>query len=354
MKPSSRAFVALWAANTILCVAAGYSVGARSRATPCRASRAVTQPAAPARAAAVASSTPSHAAPSSDALPPLVEGATLWTEPAPSRPTARRRGTLARPETGDPIPSVAPRTGARLQATRWLGRAPHVPLVAIDGERSLEYVGEQSCLPWSLRGARWRSVDAWGQFAGRATTAGGEGYAVTNCYELDLALTEGTAGSGLYVNEDSPWTPPPSARFEPTAEQQTALQRMLAQYDALHVRRFTVDGDAQRDDRRVMYFRTRDANGEDRSFAVIGGRSLLIARLEAREWRLVFQQRSSAHAGPSAFSLVAVFDMDRDGTPEVVVHHDEFDGGWDDVIYRSDDHGASWGESYQSVGGSTA
>jgi hypothetical protein len=215
-------------------------------------------------------------------------------------------------------------------------------------------VGENSCYRWSSRGARWRSVDAWGQFAGRATTVGGEGYDVTNCYELDLAITEGTAGTGLYVSEDSPWTPAPSPRVEPTSAQTAALQQMLARYDALHARRFDVDGSPQRDERRVMYWGANDGNGQPRTFAVVGGRSLVIARLEGAEWRIVFQQRSSIHAGPAAFSLIAVFDMDRDGTPEIVVHHDETDGGWNDQVFSSDDFGASWVANHSSVGGSTA
>ena len=355
MNASSRALVALWAANTVLCVAAGYAIGSRTapRTTPCCASRSRSAQAPTARA-------PSAVAPASAAQPAaapstttLVEGASPWTEPAPSQPNARWQGTLERPTTGDPIPSEGMRARAGMPTTRWLGRAPHVPLAAWEG-RALEYVGDNSCLLWSFRGARWRSVDAWGQFAGRATTVGGEGYDVTRCYELDLAITEGSAGAGIYVNADSPWTPPATARFEPTSTQQAQLQQLLARYDALHAERFNVDGARQRDDRRVMYFSANDGNGQPRRFAVVGGRSLSIARLDGAEWRFVHQQRSSVHAGPAAFALVAVFDMDRDGTPEIIVHHNEFDGGWEDEVFRSDDHGASWAPTHASVGGSTA
>lgn len=362
MKPSTRAFVALWAANAVLCVSAGYVVGsrARSHASPCSASRVTTSrtvtatptaAATPTTAAPTPSTPSTRSTPTTPSAPSILEGATPWSEPSRSGP--HRRANDDRFETGD---RITRRGAARepLQHTRWLGRAPHVPLVASTEERTLDYVGENSCIPWATRGARWRSVDAWGQFAGRATTTGRDGYAVTNCYELELSITEGTAGTGLYVNEDSPWTPPTSAQFVPSAEQRSALDRMLSQYDSLQVRRFTIDGVAQRDERRVMFFHAHDANGYDRPYAVIGGRSLLIARFDDGAWLLVYQQHSTIHAGPSAFALVAVFDMDRDGTPEIIVHHDEFDGGWVDAIYRSDDHGSSWSSSFESVGGSTA
>jgi hypothetical protein len=124
MLPTSRAFVALWAANTIVCVAAGYALAsrttARTHSTPCSASRAArpVAPVAPAAPAATAE------------MPPLLEGPSPWTEPAPSQPNARRHGTLERPTTGDPIPPASTDAHAALRGARWLGRAPHVPLTA--------------------------------------------------------------------------------------------------------------------------------------------------------------------------------------------------------------------------------
>jgi hypothetical protein len=77
--------------------------------------------------------------------------------------------------------------------------------------------GDRCCAPWARTGARWRAVDASGQIAGEVRIAGGEGYDVTQCYELEFAATSGSLGVGLFVEASSGWRPPPPATWTPAA-----------------------------------------------------------------------------------------------------------------------------------------
>jgi hypothetical protein len=355
MKPNTALFVALWAANLAVGAGAGIALTHRRQAA--------SAPAADRPAPCAARSPAAVHAPASavdhPALPPLVEGASSWTEPRASSPAnARRVGTPTHPTTGDPIPTqpISNASCVSARRTRFLGREPHVPLAAFDGE-SIQWVSSDCCPSWSVRGARWRAIDEWGQVVGHAATNGGEGYDVTRCYELSLERVDGRVGTGLYASEDGPWQPVASPRALPTERQREGYQRLLARFDGLFLHPQPMASIEGRPVRTTMFFHGTDPAGGSSTFAVSGGRWLTIARLtdvDRGEWKLVHLRSSGPAAGPNAFAIVAVFDLDHDGTPEVIIHTSENDGGWDDTILRSDDHGIRWQIDATSVGGSTA
>lgn len=142
--------------------------------------------------------------------------------PEPSRPFVN---------TGDPLPE-RPVEDARCPAgVRWIATDPHDPFFVV-GEDGVTEAGQPCCAPWSRPGSTWLTVGRYGEIAGKATLSGGEGYDVTQCYELSFDVTEGSPGVGLYVSEG--WRPPTtSVRWEPTEPQRQALARFIVDAEKL-------------------------------------------------------------------------------------------------------------------------
>jgi hypothetical protein len=213
---------------------------------------------------------PSHSTPRAFARATLVVGASTWSEPTEpsSSHTPTRQGTILAPETGDPLPDrvAGPRSCDVRNGARFLGRSPHVPL-AVVRHRSLASVPRECYARWSMRGARWRALDAWGQVVGVAETVGGEGYAITGAYELELAVRSGSAGTGLYVGELDPWQPAPSAEWTPPQQAREAYQRLLAQSDAMFSAPVQSEPTNGLHARTTMFFFGRDTAGKPRYFA---------------------------------------------------------------------------------------
>lgn len=305
---------------------------------------------------------------------------------APSRPAAAvasaeadpcdwesggQRGLPRCPNTGDPVPDP-PVTDAACRdqgpgATRWLAMAPHTPLAITDRADGIWSAGQPCCAPWARRGARYRSLDAFGQVAGVVAVAGGEGYDVTACFELSLERLSGRDAGLVYASEDGDWLASPSAEWRPEAGDVSTHERFVGAVMQVAV----VDPDATRHfDRdeplpplaeRTIFFRTEGAgpDGEGTStdhYAVSGGRLLLVAwRSPDGRWVLVHMENdlTNVEHGPVlAYRPVAVFDMDRDGLPEIVFHWDE-GPGWGQVVLRSEQRGGPWRVVAESVGGAT-
>jgi hypothetical protein len=83
----------------------------------------------------------------------------------------------------------------------------------------------------------------------------------------------------------------------------------------------------------------------------VGGRVLIIARLDGKAWKLSFMDSSIALAGGDGVRPLAAFDVDGDAIPELIYHWNAGDS-WADVVLRLDYQG--WGQLAESIGGSTA
>ena len=104
-------------------------------------------------------------------------------------------------QTGDSLPKkpVADAQCHDGKGVRWLAHEPITPL-AIVRKGSIVEAGQHCCAPWARKGSHWFSIDSMGQIAGTFEVAGGEGYDVTQCYELSMKALQGNVGAGLYVN----------------------------------------------------------------------------------------------------------------------------------------------------------
>jgi hypothetical protein len=286
----------------------------------------------------------------------------LWLAARGARAERTSRPAI---NTGDALPRTAVSErrcrDRKAGTTRWLGSNPHVPFF-VSVEDDIEPAGNACCAPWAVRGSRWRAIGRYGEVTGVARVSGGEGYDVTQCYELDLAMVSGVPGVGLFASEKGNWKPPAqSARWEPTQDELDGLEHMVGVLEALFEKpRWESERESKAPNpsglrERMLPFATgpgaeRGERGE--RFVAIGGRALIVARLDDKEgWRLSHVDLSFAMDGVESIFPLAAFDVDGDGVPELIFHWNAGED-WADVILRFDGHG--WAPMAESVGGSTA
>jgi hypothetical protein len=269
-------------------------------------------------------------------------------------------------ETGDPLPAKLPKNPACKDkgATRWLAHDPINPL-ALVGKKGIASADIECCASFSKLGSQWHAIDAYGQIAGTIEIDGGEGYDVSQCWELSTKVRSGNEGVGLYVDLD--WKPGKSARWVPSVERKARLATTVGTLESAMVPTsdWPCDGGepALAFDARALFFTTK-ADADDKAvshWAVVGGSILVIARLEdegkkTERWIAHHVNNDSASTcSKRVHRPLAVVDMDGDGQPEVIVHDDYGDSYGESVLgIRGFAGWAKWDEIASSVGGSTA
>lgn len=253
-----------------------------------------------------------------------------------------------------------PRRGARASApaSYFVAGNPHVPLAVVtDGKiADVPRTKAQPCgakRRWATIGSAWRAIDTWGQEAGTFTVSAKDDYDVTGCAELSFAPKLPHDGRYVFVSADSAWRPSPSVAWHPTAAQWTQL-RALGERQ-VHVRGkaspFSQCRELATD---ALAFRVSRAGGAVDPYAVWGGRgAYVVARQERGAWSVVKTYRTKATSGfEECFRPVAVFDMNGDGKPEIVMRSSGGDG-WQDFVLEESESG-TWHDAAISRGGSTA
>ena len=241
---------------------------------------------------------------------------------------------------------VPPRAGE----LRFVDSNPHVAFFARDPDRGLVQPAN-ACLDWGVIGSRWWSLDAWGQVVGEFELRGGDGYPVTNCYELDFQAIAGELGTGLLVT--GPYRAPEPARWQPDANQLARLEARVASLDAV----FAAADPARPLAERTLAYRRGGMwtdDGGSASWIAVGGRWLGLFSWESSgDWQLRYLDASLAtdeFLPPDAQQPLAAFDLDGDADPELIVHQDQ-GPSWNDVLLRPD-----WSRAelvFESPGGAT-
>jgi hypothetical protein len=256
--------------------------------------------------------------------------------------------------TGDPLPKkpVVSKQCHDKGAVRLIGSEPSTPFATIK-KGKLESAGEACCAQWARRGAKYKTLDPYGQTVGDAEIDGGEGYDVTQCYELSFSVKKGKPGVGLYIDPD--FVAPKSAVWLPSDVEKSSLMKVVASLEHAMVPSASYPCDATAKalpfGERVLYFHADGAR-----WAVAGGPLLTIARMQDDgRWIVVDTQGSTNTCMQRAYQPRAVFDINGDGRPEIFFHSD-FGDCFGDVAFGLDGLPgvAKWVEVAAAVHGSTA
>lgn len=261
--------------------------------------------------------------------------------------------------TGDPLPAkpVVDEQCHDKGAVRVIGSEPSTPF-AVVRKGVVRSAGEACCAQWARKDARFATVDAYGQIVGEAEIKGGEGYDVSQCYELSFTTKKGKPGVGLYL--DGGYKPPKSAAWTPSAAESTALAKLVASLESAMVPKAAYECGSVKAlplAERALHFSSKEPGKAPVRWAVVGGALLVVARLQDDgRWvaRTVLATESDT-CRPRAYRPRAVFDVTGDGRPEIFVHED-FGDAFGDVALGLDPSGTEgrWIEVATAVYGSTA
>ena len=256
-----------------------------------------------------------------------------WLERVPD--TRNEEPAWTGPDTGDPLP-VEAGTAPAPNLVRLMASDPHVPLAEVFLSE-LRPPSDGACARWAGKAHRWHALDAWGQPVGTLRSTGAEGYDASGCFEMNVAVVRGTAGTGLLASEG--YRAPAKAQLQPTDEQRRSFDAFVDEID---------DVWPSTTKRSPVFFRGAD----DVLTAVVGGRVLVVAAYVDDAWvlRALENQLALGALGPQPYRPIAVFDLDGDGTAEIVFRADE-GPWWNDVVLQS--AGDVWVRAVESVGGGT-
>lgn len=261
-------------------------------------------------------------------------------------------------QTGDPLPKkpVVSKKCHDKGAVRIIGSEPSTPFATVKGAK-IDSAGEACCAQWARKGTKWSTVDSYGQVVGEATLTGGEGYDVTQCYELSFSTKKGKPGVGLYI--DGPYTAPKSAVWTPSDIERASLAKLVTSLEAGMVPNAPYPCDGSKAlplGERTLFFHIKDDTKAKR-FAIVGGPLMILARLQD-DGRWVARDVDAFGSNtcmPRAYQPRAVFDLNGDGKPEIVMHQDVGDS-FGDYALGLEEVGMEgrWVEVAVAIHGSTA
>ncbi len=263
-------------------------------------------------------------------------GADAYAKPHKKKRIALSAATtapaLALPTTADAPP---PEVMKRPRASYWLAADPHVPLAKVEG-KAIHSVGTRgkdcgSASRWASPGSRWHAVDAYGQTTGVFQVERAEAFDVTQCNEVSFSAKSGKAGAGLFFSDDSGYTPGTSAAYTPTVLEKRNFEHFLGAMESTWVNQKPL-GKMVPIGKRTLFFQydLKDPSMEGRvdgagkpierpkRWAVAGGPILTVAYQGAGgHWKAASVKTPLGLA--DSYTPIAVFDMNGDGVPEIVV-----------------------------------
>jgi hypothetical protein len=253
------------------------------------------------------------------------------------------------------------------KASYWLAADPHVPLATVEG-KAIHSVGKRgkecgAASRWALPKSRWNAVDAWGRTTGVFEVAGSETFDLTGCNEVSFAPRSGKPGVGLFVSADSPYTPGESASYTPSNLEKKRFEHFLGTMEGSWVNQRPL-GKLVPWGKRTAFFQVTlpknptlegrvDGAGkpieQPKHWAVAGGPILVVAYLGQKgQWKAASVKAPLGLA--DSYTPIAVFDMNGDGLPEIVVR--VTDGpSFADKVLSLDPATMSWEAAAESPGG---
>lgn len=283
--------------------------------------------------------------------------------------------------TAHPTAKVAKAHAARkVKPSYFLASDPHVPLAIVDGEKFVDVQGrKKGCgapRRWAKPKSRWNAIGEWGQILTKYAIAGSELYDVTGCREVTFAPAttnekeskNAKASSAapdpgtILVSDDSGYVPPKSAEWTPSESEKKRFEKLLGTIEGEFVDGKPV-GDELPAASRIKFFETPELastsyeEGKDsaiaklpRRWAVAGGPVLVVAYLGAKgHWKVANVKRPLGMK--DSYKPIAVFDMNGDGTPEIVYRSSDGPSFFDSVLRLQGT--TEWIDAATSPGGAT-
>lgn len=279
--------------------------------------------------------------------------------PEPSQ-VATAAVRAAAPDPPSPPPAAAETCKVdSARAVRWLGSKAHTPLAIVDD--AISPAPKACCVPWRDKARVWTTVDAHGRPVGKARIEDDSYYDVTDCHEPVFEQIEGDPGVGLYAAADGGYRAPPPRPWTPGKAELAALETFAEALDALvgieppQEPELEVTPLGAVVDRAVFF---RSATGERKGgYVAVGGLYLFIASTDGDgRWRLEHVEQSEfrfASSGMQVYRVLAAFDMDGNGDPEVIVHETTGGGeGFRDMILTNEG-GPGWRLVLYGIGGAS-
>jgi hypothetical protein len=235
----------------------------------------------------------------------------------------------------------------------FLAGDPHVPLAVVkDGQIGDKTFSNKGCgAPnrWKKIGSRWRALDAWGQPLGVFTASSKDDYYAFGCAELSFSPKLPNDLTHVFVSIDSAWTAAPSVEWAPPAARRSAFTA-LANRSLFDANVSLVWDQCKSIPERARFFHVP---GRGDWAIATSNTGWMVARDDKQGWSVLNQERPKTTAeSPQCFRPVAVFDMNGDGIPEIVLRFSGGDG-WQDLVLAIDEDN-HWKVVSSSPGGSTA
>ena len=248
------------------------------------------------------------------------------------------------------------RARARAHTARsfFLAGDPHVPLAVVTRDRITSISGDHcgARRRWKTLGTRWTALDAWGQPMGVYTATSKDDYDATGCAELSFAPSLAHDLSHVFVSVDSAWRAPASVSWAAPPAKQAALATLAqSTIDDVHVPSDLIWSQCSSIPERTRFFHVP---GRGDWAIATSNAGWLVARDDAHGWNVLSHDRpaTSPQYPSKCFRPVAVFDMNGDGVPEIVMRFSGGDG-WQDLVLALG-HDDRWRVTASSRGGSTA
>jgi hypothetical protein len=292
----------------------------------------------------------------------------LGASPAHAKPRRHKKAlSSARAAASLELPGKADPKADPPKPSFWLAADPHVPLATVQ-ERAIHSVGKRGVEcgdagRWASPGSRWHAVDTWGQKTGVFEVSAAEAFDVTACREVSFTARSGKPGAGLFVSDDSGYAPPASASYAASVGEKKRFSHFLGGMESSWVNQKPL-GKLVPWEKRTLFFQfdpPKEASWDGRvdgagkplerprRWAVAGGPMLTVAYLgDKGHWKAASVKAPLGIA--DSYTPIAVFDMNGDGVPEIVVRANDGPNFADKVLrFRSET--MSWEEAAESPGG---
>jgi hypothetical protein len=265
-----------------------------------------------------------------------------------------------KPEATAPAPKPA-------KPSYWLAADPHVPLAVVDAKQ-IRGVGKRgkecgAASRWAKPKSRWHAIDAHGEITGHYEVAGAETFDLTACREVVFKPLSGKPGVGLFVSDDSGYKPAASPAFSPSAQEKKRFDQFVGTVESAFVDHKPL-GKALPIAKRTLFFEMTlpkdatldgrvDGNGKPivrpHRWAVVGGPVLVVAYLgQGGQWHVASVKTALGLA--DSYMPEAVFDMNGDGLPELIVRQSD-GSSFADVVMSVDPKTMKWEDAAESPGG---